>query len=140
MFYFCEAQGLANACDADALASCEMLNASLDPIEVYCANNDPRGTAEVGSKHRPNAWGVHDSLGNVQEWVWDRAAADYGGHQGMEGAVLDPSGPDEGPHRLFRGGSWLHPAHVLRASSRTRGGPSYRHPVLGFRPARTISR
>jgi len=61
MFYNCGPQGEADACDAGNLATCAALNGDLAEIAVYCAN-EPGGTAEVGSKRHPNAWGLHDPL------------------------------------------------------------------------------
>jgi len=91
MFYGCGAQGEEDACDASNLDTCDSASPDLDEIAVYWANN-AGGTAESGSKGRPNAWGLHDPLGNAYEWVWDWYAADYGGHQSLRRAVPNPLG------------------------------------------------
>ena len=70
----------------------------LDGIAWYGDNSGDR-THPVGQK-APNAWGLHDMLGNVWEWVQDWHG-DYPG-----GAVTDPGGPGSGSARVRRGGSW----------------------------------
>jgi len=107
----------------------------LDPVLeriAWCDENSGGRTQPVGQK-APNAWGLHDMLGNVQEWVQDW----YGGYPG--GSVTDPAGPGIGSYRTIRGGSWfLYGALYCRSSSRYFGvGPGDRHDDLGFRLLRT---
>ncbi|MCE2486014.1 MAG: formylglycine-generating enzyme family protein [Desulfurellaceae bacterium] len=83
----------------------------------------------VGQK-RPNAWGLYDMHGNVQEWVQDW----YGGYP--HGAVTDPRGPSSGARRVDRGGSWFNSARQCRAADRGDSSPGYRNGDLGFRLAR----
>ncbi len=106
--------------------------ASHGPLEIvgwYGVNSQDR-THPVGGK-TPNAWGLHDMLGNVREWTnsW------YGPY---EGAGTDPEGPRSGAHRVFRGGGWDSHPRCLRAAFRHRSRPSYSDYGLGFRLARTI--
>ena len=84
----------------------------------------------VGQKV-PNAWGLHDMLGNVREWVQDR----YGRYPG--GSVTDPAGPGSGSRRGVRGGSWMFAAFGCRSSIRGSGNPGSRGPDVGFRLLRT---
>jgi formylglycine-generating enzyme required for sulfatase activity/tRNA A-37 threonylcarbamoyl transferase component Bud32 len=86
-------------------------------------------TCAVGS-YPANALGLHDMHGNVWEWCWDRHG-DY-----PSGKVTDPKGPEEGSHRVSRGGSWLNGARCCRAAFRSRIAPDYRYVNLGFRLAR----
>ena len=93
----------------------------------------PKMPLPVGSK-QPNAWGLYDMQGNVWEWVHDW----YGPYS--KGSNTDPSGPESGTNRIFKGGSWLSWGFLqteLRPSYRDCRKPSFRHTDLGFRLART---
>jgi formylglycine-generating enzyme required for sulfatase activity len=69
----------------------------------YVANCDDRYayTAPAGS-YRPNAFGLHDMLGNVEEWTQDCWIGNY------RGAPTDASAVAAGDCslRVVRGGSW----------------------------------
>ena len=105
---------------------------NLDAIAWYGGNSGDR-TQPVGQK-APNAWGLHDMLGNVWEWVQDWHG-DYPG-----GAVTDPRGPGSGSDRVIRGGSGFnHNAWAHRASARFYAQPGARSRAhdTGFRLLRT---
>ena len=88
------------------------------------------GTHPVGGK-APNAFGLHDMLGNVWEWVGDWKG-DYPG-----GTVADPSGPRSGSYRVTRGGSWNFIARHCRSAFRAIASPGDRGNIVGFRLLRT---
>ena len=102
---------------------------NLDAIAWYDGNSGD-SPHPVGRK-APNAWGLHDMLGNVHEWVadWD---GDYPG-----GSVTDPRGSASGSSRVVRGGGWDSGAVMCRASDRRAGSPSGRASWTGFRLLRT---
>lgn len=87
-------------------------------------------TLEIGH-FEPNAWELHDMHGNVSEWVWDRHG--FHGHQ----PVVDPRGPDQGPERVIRGGSWHELGRFCRSAVRHKALPDQRFRHVGLRLART---
>ncbi|MBO4512385.1 MAG: SUMF1/EgtB/PvdO family nonheme iron enzyme [Victivallales bacterium] len=85
-------------------------------------------THPVGQKH-PNAWGIYDMHGTVEEWCLDW----YGSYPGT--AVTSPLGTESGLVRSIRGGSWLSYARFCRSSSRSGSRPSHEDYYTGFRVA-----
>lgn len=101
---------------------------SLDGI-AWCVGSSEGTTHPVGAKI-PNAWGLHDMVGNVWEWVEDR----YGSYPG--GSVTDPQGPGSGSLRVLRGGGWSNRPRHCRTSSRSNDDPDYGYVNVGFRVLR----
>ena len=60
----------------------------------------------------PNAWGLYNMHGNVSEWVWDY----YGAYD--TAANADPTGPETGTRRVYRGGGWNDFAKNMRSAYR----------------------
>jgi sulfatase modifying factor 1 len=89
-------------------------------------------TASVG-KFKPNAFGLYDMHGNAWQWCADR----YGSEYYAKSSVDDPTGPDSGNHRVFRGGSWAHPPEHAQSAHRGWCSPDHGYDVAGFRVART---
>jgi formylglycine-generating enzyme required for sulfatase activity len=98
---------------------------NLDPIGWYCGNSNNR-IQPVGGK-KPNAWGLYDMHGNVQEWCQDW----FGTYPDDE--VINPKGPKKGSYRAMRGGVWYSPARDCRSASRFGSPPHYRFQHIGFR-------
>jgi formylglycine-generating enzyme required for sulfatase activity len=84
----------------------------LDDVAWYGDNSGSK-THRVGTK-RANAWGLHDTMGNVWEWTQDW----YGDYSG---AAADPQGPASGVFRVIRGGAWDQLPRTLRSSWRDWG-------------------
>ena len=95
---------------------------------------DDAQTAPVGS-FPANAFGVHDTVGNVYEWVADCGRYSY------EGAPSDGSTwVSEGAcrARTMRGGSWVSLPRALRSANRVRTPAGFRDINAGFRVARDL--
>jgi formylglycine-generating enzyme required for sulfatase activity/serine/threonine protein kinase len=87
-------------------------------------------TAPVGSL-KPNAFGLFDMHGNVNEWCGDWDADDYYARS----PETDPIGPPSGTLRIFRGGGWSASAADCRSAFRGASTPSTAGLSLGFRVA-----
>jgi formylglycine-generating enzyme required for sulfatase activity len=94
------------------------------------ANCTGSRTMPVRDRYPPNRWGLHDTAGNVWEWVHDRYAS-YSADP-----VTDPSGPDQGVSRVLRGGAWFSGPGNCRAAFRSGGAPDDRSVNVGFRVCR----
>jgi formylglycine-generating enzyme required for sulfatase activity len=110
--------------------------ADLDSVAWYDLNSG--GEKHPVGQKEPNAWGLYDMLGNVEEWTGDR----YGTYRG---SVTDPLGAGTGSTRVLRGGSWNSNAGFTRAATRFMHAERYelssnlgdRLNSLGFRLVRT---
>lgn len=108
--------------------ACTPVDPNLDKCGWYCGNSNST-THSVGLK-APNAWGLYDMLGNVEEAVWDFYAP-------YAGDAIDPVGPASGDNKVVRGGTLDIPAHFSRAAYREYGLPECSDKTVGFRLARS---
>ena len=88
-------------------------------------------THEVASK-LPNACGLYDMHGNVQEWTEDCWTNDYGNAPNDGRAVVTGLCSQ----KVVRGGTWYDPADKLRSASRQPHGYALRSRFTGFRVVR----
>jgi formylglycine-generating enzyme required for sulfatase activity/serine/threonine protein kinase len=85
-------------------------------------------THPVG-QNKPNAWGLYDMSGNVEQLCADRFSPDYYRHS----PPGDPNGPPAGSVRVVRGGYWDNIASCCRSAFRAPYGPTSRNHYFGFR-------
>ena len=82
----------------------------------------------------PNAFGLHDILGNVWEWTQDCWNGSY------ESAPADGSAweAENCVDRVVRGGSWYFFPQYVRSANRNGGTADVASNYVGFRLARTL--
>ncbi len=85
-------------------------------------------TSPAGS-FAPNAFGLHDMVGNAWEWVSDTYDEGYYAVSPMN----DPIGPEIGSMRVRRGGSWHTWSLYSRCSYRNINTEKSRYTLLGMR-------
>ena len=89
---------------------------NLDEIAWYGLNAS--APCSVGTK-KPNAWGIYDMHGNIEEWCrdWYEEYTDKN--------MIDPEGPQQGTKRIIRGGSYQDVDPILCRSA-------YRKSIVPF--------
>ena len=89
-----------------------------------------RGTTVPVGSFSPNAWGLYDTHGNVNEWCWDY----YGAYDAEQ--ETDPTGAESGTRHVYRGGGWNDFAKNLRSAYRAAGQSDLLSYNLGVRLVR----
>jgi len=106
-------------------------------VAWYNENNGSWGTDTYGCKpvgtKQSNALDIYDMSGNLSEWCWDW----YDGYSGSE--QTNPSGPQSGASRLYRGGNWNNSSIHCRVTIRSYGYPTDSRNYVGLRLSRTAN-
>lgn len=105
-----------DSCDSDS---------NLDAMGWYCANSN--FTTHPVAQKQPNAWGLYDMHGNVEEYCQDS----YGNYPTE--AVTDPTGPTSGSGHVHRGGNFEGLARHSRSAIRFADESISRFRRIGFR-------
>ena len=104
------------------------------PMYVWSHHKCNDGYGENGptGSYKPNAFGLHDMIGNVREWNEDCL------HLGYEDAPVDGSvRPHQGAceKRVARGGTWVDGPSTSRSAYRYSEPEDFRNYQVGFRVA-----
>jgi formylglycine-generating enzyme required for sulfatase activity len=99
-----------------------------------CGGSGEHSTAPVGS-FPANAFGLHDTAGNVWEWTCSPYAGRYAG---LERQCFDEDEHGQRSLRTIRGGSWKYGPPWARSANRSMNAPALRSDNLGFRLVREL--
>ncbi len=122
----------------DSTAACAYANVADNDLkphypkqQVHNCRDDFLHTAPVG-RFKPNAFGLHDTVGNVFEWTSDCWHAAFDGAP-ADGSPWLESGAGDCAFRTPRGGSWVSGPNWTRAAAQSKDPIDYRSFLLGFR-------
>jgi formylglycine-generating enzyme len=125
----------ANGFDQTAVATYKRVDTSgykvYDPLSC---TDGWLNTTPVGSRE-PNAFGVHDMIGNVSEWIEDCHAPS---HDAVSESGAPPTIEGTCAKRIAKGGSWGTLGNNLRTAERFPYAPSHRDDSIGIRVAKTL--
>ena len=125
--YACRAGTTTHFHTGDALPESFYKNARVSWFPDPARSKDGEVVDLTVGKTPPNAWGLYDMHGNVEEWCNDW----YGPYEARE--QIDPVGRVDGDFRVTRGGSHSTEICYLRSSNRMGMIPEDKHWLIGFR-------
>jgi formylglycine-generating enzyme required for sulfatase activity len=107
------------------------------PMYVWSHHKCNDGFGENGptGKYKANAFGLHDMIGNVREWIEDCLQVGYDGAP-VDGSVRPHQGVCE--KRVVRGGTWVDGPSTSRSAYRYSEPEDFRNYQVGFRVACTL--
>ncbi len=103
------------------------------PVYAWYGENAYYQRAHPVARKLVNPWGLHDMIGNVDEWVWDEFVIDERA-DGWPYGALDI--PDSERRRAHRGGSYGLGRAENDPAFRVGNPPRFKFWTLGFRCAR----
>ena len=104
----------------------------IDDVAWYKENSE-NTTHPVAGKNA-NELGLYDMSGNVVEWCYDWYSSSYNGE-----AQTNPTGPDSGQYRVYRGGNWKNDVASMRLTYRGWAVQSAKGNYIGLRLAMSIA-
>jgi Uncharacterized conserved protein len=108
---------------------------SEEPGKAHCftcdSKFDPRKPTKIGAFPQ-NQFGLHDTAGNVAEWVYDCWHDNYTGAP-ADGSVWEGGGCSQ---RIARGGSYISPQQSIRTAKRDKFKSDSGYDHIGFRLVR----
>ncbi|HEU5468435.1 MAG TPA: SUMF1/EgtB/PvdO family nonheme iron enzyme [Steroidobacteraceae bacterium] len=123
---------LSLACDFANVYDASAVDAlGLSAPNARCDDHAPMLAS--GGRYKPNAFGVHDIIGNAREWVMDCYTASYAGRP-LDARPWTWQGGCE--LKGVRGGSFASRPREARAPARSAAPAAHRQSDLGFRVAR----
>jgi formylglycine-generating enzyme required for sulfatase activity len=128
--YACRAGSVAATAYGPRISSAE---ANFDGTYPYggAAAGPYSGKTQPAGSYPPNAFGLFDMHGNVNEWCWDR----YDAYEAE--FRIDPEGKGtSADSRVIRSGGWSDIGRFMRSAYRTGSNPELRNSQTGFRVAR----
>lgn len=98
----------------------------------YCwYSQNSRSETHIVAQKIPNAYGLYDMIGNIDEWCSDWYDSNYYSYCPSQ----NPQGPSTGENHVIRGSSWWDNDnyYYLRSDVRSQSGPDHNSTYIGFR-------